>query len=484
MEILFNSSQSLFQGLADSAPVGIFQTDCEGLYIYVNRRWCEISGLKPEQAYGAGWANALHPGDRERVCDEWCRAAHAKAEFRSKYRFQRPDGTIAWVFGQAASYGHGTGEIAGHIGTITDINEITESEVDLRTAKEQYQLLFDANPLPGWIFDIETLAFLEVNEMALTHYGYSREEFLAMTLKDIHASEEVPKLEESLKNLPAGLKRAGIWTHKKKDGSLIAVEIFNYGIVFRGRPARLVLANDVTESRHREYALQETARLTALAETASIFAHEVANPLNGISTILQMLLRGQEIHDPECRGMLQDALNEVGRLGGLLQEFRTFARPETISPEPLDLKELVSEVLSTEAVEYSERGIQVEQEFNPEGLVLNADHQKLKQVLLNLFKNAVEAMPHGGRLKIRGYNRGDQVFIEISDSGTGIPADARIFDAFTTTKPLGTGLGLAIVKKIVAAHGGTITYQSQPGQGTVFTLTFPANPRVTVVRDK
>jgi len=350
------------------------------------------------------------------------------------------------------------------------------SKLDLPTSEEQYRLLFDLNPLPGWVFDIETLAFLEVNEMAVGHYGYSREEFLAMTLKDIRSSEEIPKLEESLKNLPPGLKRAGIWTHKKKNGSLIAVEIFNYGIVFRGRPARLVLVNDVTESKHREYALQETARLTALAETASIFAHEVANPLNGISTILQMLLRGQEIQDPQCRGMLQDALNEVGRLGGLLQEFRTFARPETVDLEPLDLKDLVREVLSTEAMKYAERGIQVEQEFNPEDLVLKADHQKLKQVLLNLFKNAVEAMPHGGRLKIRGYNRGDHVFIDISDTGIGIPADARIFDAFTTTKPLGTGLGLPIVKKIVTAHGGTITYQSTAGKGTVFTLTFPANP--------
>jgi PAS domain S-box-containing protein len=474
LEIVLNASQSLFQTLADNSPVGIIQTDSEGLCIYVNRRWCEMAGLKPEQAYGAGWANAVYSGDRERVWDEWYRAAQTKGQFQSKYRFQKPDGTITWVFGQAFSHGSGT----GHIGTITDITEITGSELDLRTAKEQYQLLFDANPLPGWVFDVETLAFLEVNEMTVSHYGYSREEFLAMTVKDIRPVEELPKLEASVKNLPPGLKRAGVWIHKKKDGTLIAVEIFNYGIVFRGRPARLVLANDVTESKHREHALQETARLTVLAETASIFAHEVANPLNGISTMLQMLLRGGEVKDLQSKEMLQDALSEIGRLGSLLQEFRTFARPESISPEPVDLKELVREVLSTEAMEYSERGIRVEEEFTPDGLSLKADRQKLKQVLLNLFKNAVEAMPDGGTLKICGDGRGDQIFMDISDTGTGIPEGARIFDAFTTTKPHGTGLGLPIVKKIVAAHGGKITYQSQPGQGTVFTLTFPASPIV------
>src|SRR5947209_8170742 len=280
VELFLNPSQSLFQALANISPVGIFQTDSAGLYVYVNHRWCEIAGIIPEQAYGAGWATALHPADRERTCDEWYRAARTNRRFASKYRFQRPDGSISWVFGQAVSHEGSAGDAAGFIGTITDITEITENELELRTAKEQYELLFDLNPLPGWVFDVETHVFLEVNQMAVSHYGYSREEFLSMKLEDIRAPEEAPRLKESLKNLPPGLKRAGVWTHKKKDGTLIDVEVFNYGIAFRGRPARLVLANDVTELKDREDSFKETARITALAETASIFAHEVANPLN------------------------------------------------------------------------------------------------------------------------------------------------------------------------------------------------------------
>ena len=345
------------------------------------------------------------------------------------------------------------------------------------TAEEQYQLLFDCNPLPGWVFDIETLAFLDLNQMAVSRYGYSREEFLAMTLKDLCPPEEFPKLEESLKNLPPGFKRAGIWTHKKKDGTLIAVEVFNYGIVFRGRSARLVLANDVTERQRREEVFKEAARLTTLAETARMFAHAVANPLNGISTMLQMLLRGKAGANPESAEMLRDALSEINRLGNLLQEFRAFARPEVITPELLDLRDLVIEVLSMHALEYSERGIQVEQQFNADDLSLKADPQKLKQVLSNLFNNAVEAMPQGGRLKIRGYRRGGQVFVDIADTGIGIPKGTEVFNAFATTKPLKTGLGLPIVKKIVTAHGGQVTYQSHPEQGTVFTLSFPSEGR-------
>jgi len=340
-------------------------------------------------------------------------------------------------------------------------------------AEEQYHLLFDYNPLPGWVFDIETLAFLEVNQMAVQHYGYSREEFLAMTLRDIRAPVEIPKLEASLKNLPPGLKRPSIWRHRKKDGSEIRVEIFNYGIDFHGRPARLVLVNDVTERQRHEEALQETARLSALAETASMFAHEIANPLNGISTILQMLLLDKQTKE-QSREMVQDALKEITRLSGLLQEFRTFARPEDITPEPVDLNKLVREALSMESVEYAARGIAVEQEFNSDAISLKADPQKLKQVLLNLCKNAVEAMPEGGTLRISGSARGDEVLVEVSDTGIGVPEGIAIFDAFATTKPHGTGLGLPIVKKIVSAHGGKVAYRSQAGSGTVFTLSLPA----------
>jgi signal transduction histidine kinase len=96
-----------------------------------------------------------------------------------------------------------------------------------------------------------------------------------------------------------------------------------------------------------------------------------------------------------------------------------------------------------------------------------------KQALLNLFKNAAEAMPQGGTLAVRAYNSGGQVSLEVADTGVGIAAEADVFAPFTTSKPQGTGLGLTIVQQIVAAHEGAITYTSKPGQGTVFRLTLP-----------
>jgi PAS domain S-box-containing protein len=350
-----------------------------------------------------------------------------------------------------------------------------EKERELKTAQEEYRLLFERNPLPGWVFDVETLAFLEVNQEAVRHYGYSREEFLSMTLRDLRPAEEMPRLQESLKSLPPGLARPGVWTHRKKDGSLIRVEVFNYAVTFHEHPARLALINDVTERQEREEMLRETSRLSALTESAAILAHEIANPLNGIFTILQILLEESEIQDVKSRGLLQDASKEIKRLSELLQEFRILARPEDINREPIALPELINDVLATETPEYLQRRIRVEHEAAPGCPSISADGPKLKQVLLNLFRNAVEAMPDGGFLKIRTYCSARQVYIEITDTGMGIPEGTDIFAPFATTKAEGTGLGLTIVKKIVSAHGGMVTHKPGAVQGTTFTVSLPVD---------
>jgi len=124
---------------------------------------------------------------------------------------------------------------------------------------------------------------------------------------------------------------------------------------------------------------------------------------------------------------------------------------------------------------YTARGIKVEQILPPDLPPIMADDEKLKQVLLNLCKNAVEAMPQGGTLTICARNSGRHVRVEVSDTGVGIPAGVDIFEPFLTTKAQGTGLGLTIVRQIVSAHKGALSYHSIPGEGTTFILTLPVS---------
>ncbi|MBE9180320.1 PAS domain S-box protein [Oculatella sp. LEGE 06141] len=142
-----------------------------------------------------------------------------------------------------------------------DINERKQAEAKLRQSEERYRLLFENNPHPMWAYDIETLAFLAVNQAAIQHYGYSRDEFLAMTLCDIRPAAEIPALLTNIANVSSGLDAAGIWRHCKKDGSIIEVEIISHTLTFAGRRAEIVLASDVTERRRAEAALLETTTL-------------------------------------------------------------------------------------------------------------------------------------------------------------------------------------------------------------------------------
>ncbi|MFZ5428863.1 MAG: PAS domain S-box protein [Bacteroidota bacterium] len=139
----------------------------------------------------------------------------------------------------------------------------------IRESEKKYRLLFESNPLPMWVYDMETLAFLSVNDAAVVKYGYSREEFLRMTIKDIRPAEDVLKLLENVQLSTSGLYESGVWRHCKKDGSLIFVEITSYVIGFEGRKAELILSNDITERIKAEEKLRESEERLRLATEQS-----------------------------------------------------------------------------------------------------------------------------------------------------------------------------------------------------------------------
>src|ERR1700731_4274159 len=143
------------------------------------------------------------------------------------------------------------------------MGERKTAERELRESEERYRTLFESNPNPMWVYDLETLSFLAVNAAAVRHYGYSQEEFLTMTLKDIRPPEEVPRLMEDLgKETGAdGLDNLAQWRHRKKDGVLIDVEITSHELTWLERPAKLALINDITERKRAEETLRGEAAL-------------------------------------------------------------------------------------------------------------------------------------------------------------------------------------------------------------------------------
>jgi PAS domain S-box-containing protein len=240
---------------------------------------------------------------------------------------------------------------------------------------------------------------------------------------------------------------------------------------------------DVTERRALEKRAADAEALSAMGTLALNLAHEIRNPLN--AAVLQLHLLGRHIDKLDLDGAVRGALHkktgivgdEIGRLNRLLTEFLELARPRSIAHEPVKIAALVDAVLDLERDSATARGVKIERDFALPGAVVRGDSEKLKQVVINLIVNALEAMKDGGTLTARVGGDSDRVILAVEDTGPGMESQvlAQVFEPFFTTKEAGTGLGLSIVRKIVDQHAGEVRIESERGKGTRVRVTLPAH---------
>jgi two-component system cell cycle sensor histidine kinase/response regulator CckA len=351
-----------------------------------------------------------------------------------------------------------------------------------RASEERYRHLFESTPLPMWLYDPETLAFLAVNDAAIHHYGFTREEFLAMTVKDIRPEEDVPRLLGAVAGASASsyTPDAGLWRHRKKSGEAIDVQISSHDLVTDGRKGRLVVAMDVTHRQMLETQLEQERRVSSLGRLAATIAHEFNNVLMGIQPFAELVSKADV--PKHVSTAAEQIKKSVQRGRQVTQGILRFTQPAESLLRPLELSSWLDEVLA-EIRSLVGPGISVQMEIEDATLCILADAGQLSQVLMNLAANARDAMPAGGRFRIRVSAAGEEFsslvnpreFVELvlSDTGSGMsPAVLEhIFDPlFTTKKAGGTGLGLAVVRQIVQRHGGKIFAESAPEKGTTFHL--------------
>jgi signal transduction histidine kinase len=276
---------------------------------------------------------------------------------------------------------------------------------------------------------------------------------------------------------PRAIGRIRTVAARRKNGEVFPIEIAVAEVKADEETRYAAFIRDISDKVRLQEQLLERERLATIGLTAATFAHEVGNPLNSMYLTAQRLerrlARRRDTADDTLAPLVQLLIGEIKRLTLLLQEFRSLARRPQLTVRSIPLATVVTDVLTVEASAYAECGVRVEQVLPPDLPLIEADGEKLKQVLFNLCKNAVEAMPAGGTLTVRARNAGAQVSLEVSDTGVGIPEGVDVFAPFLTTKDRGTGLGLTVVRQIIAAHKGSLTYHSTPGQGTTFTVTLP-----------
>jgi len=237
-----------------------------------------------------------------------------------------------------------------------------------------------------------------------------------------------------------------------------------------------LVIEDVTETRDIQRHLAQSERLASMGELASGVAHEIRNPLNTINMIAQRMDReySGRLSSDDFNTLVEILRSESKRVNGIIEQFLYFARPAKPNVTEFEVASLLNAVGKIAEIQTAEKGIAFSLEAG-EGAAMTADYQQLKQVFINLIRNAVEATESGGKIKIAHRQEGGKNIFEVSDTGCGI-SDAnldKIFDIYFTTKSGGTGMGLSIVRQIIIQHGGTITAESKLKHGTKFTITIP-----------
>jgi two-component system cell cycle sensor histidine kinase/response regulator CckA len=362
-------------------------------------------------------------------------------------------------------------------------------------ADERYGMLFGSNPQPMWVFDVDTLAFLEVNEAAVRHYGYSRDEFLSMTIMDILPPEDSLGLHHGLE--PTGTWRGDVALiqHQRKDGTIIDMELASHEMELDGQRARLVLATDISErTRTRaalhqsEEQLRQAQRMDAAGRLAGGVAHDFNNLLTTIRGFSDLLLRDIPTGDRR-RKDVEQIRRAADRGAVLTRQLLSFGRQQTPEPRSIDLNSIVS---SMEGLVQRLIGadIGLVTELRPGLGEVRMDPAQLEQILVNLVLNARDAMLSGGTLTIetgerqisgsargRSIKPGRYIVLAVSDTGNGMDNDtlSHVFEPFFTAQAPGSraGLGLSIVYGIVKQNGGVVRVSSEPGLGTTVKVFLP-----------
>ena len=358
----------------------------------------------------------------------------------------------------------------------------------------RFRAIMDQGGEALYIIDAETVRFVDVNETACQMLGYSREELLKLSPKDIEISHEIPP--ERWRAHVKELKETGTTdvmdqnVHQRKDGTSFPVEVSDSLRTFGDRDYVLAVVRDITERKRAEEKLQETQaqllhseKLASLGTLVAGVAHEILNPLNILSMGLQIWKKKLGPDAPEVAPNSYDNMSkQIFRITEITQNLLQFARHRQPEFKSLNITSVVNSSTKLFEQEYRFDNVVLVRDHDENLPPVEGDEDRLCQVFVNLLSNAKDAMPNGGKitLHIHPFTRDGKQWVRVGveDTGTGIPQDKlnKIFDPFFTTKPeeKGTGLGLSISFGIIQSHRGEILVESTEGKGTTFLVEFPA----------
>jgi PAS domain S-box-containing protein len=474
-----------FRALAESLPQLIWMANSKGETTYCNQRVFEYFGVVASETDIPSWRERFHPEDVENIFGAWRESIERSEPYQVEYRLRRHDGVYRHFLARAVPVCNEAGDLERWIGSCTDIHEQKLAERGLREREERFRILADSLPQLIWMTD-DLGENTYCNQRYLDYLGVTEAERTDIQwLELVHPDDLVPTLKIWNHSVETGEPYLNEFRLRRKDG------MFRYflarAVPFRndgGQIERWIGSlTDTHEQKLAEDALRKSEKLATAGRLAASIAHEINNPLAGVTNSLYLALQDSSLKT-DTKNYLQTAEEELRRVAHITTQTLRFHK-QSNSPAPTDICDIVDSVLALFGQRLASKNIRVNTDCE-RGAVATCLGDEMRQVIANIVGNAMDAMPQGGSLRVRvkrtrswAKERPDGVKIVVADSGLGISPSVmeRIFEPFVSTKEAtGIGLGLWVSNGIVRKHGGTIRVRSkakaQPS-GTVFVVFIP-----------
>jgi two-component system, LuxR family, sensor kinase FixL len=473
----------------------VWTADADKRLTSASAAFSAVTGISPEVDPHDAWLTVVHPDDLEAVAERWAAEPESPAPRTAEFRMRVADGSYRLFRARAIAKRDAAGAVICWYGYTEDIDEQTAAERAQRQAEERYRLAALATDDAVWDHDLVEgeVYWIDSASAFLGLPGGEGRTPASFWSDSIHPDDRERVLANAFGSIEAGLNRWSAEYRFRSHGGHY-VDVHDHGFVIRngaGDPVRAVGAMaDVTERRRAEAELKrmqaeliQVSRSSAMGAMASTLAHELNQPLTAVASYVRgglRLLEGTEgSAPPEVRAALEAAEAGALKAGQIVRRLRELVSRRSVNAKAEDLARIIEEASVLAFVDEQAQGVTHKAEIDPDARWVEADSIQVQQVLINLARNAIQAMAGRPRREVLIATRpaADQmVEVSVADTGAGLPEEARgaLFSPFRSGKPEGMGIGLSISRTIVEAHGGRIWAEDGPEEGTVFRFTLPA----------
>jgi PAS domain S-box-containing protein len=485
-------SERELRSIINTVPTLAWSADPDGSADFLNQRWLDFTGLSAERAQGWGWGVAIHPDDMKDLVEHWQSSLASGLSVETEARMRRYDGVYRWFLFRASPLRDEVGNIVKWYGTNTDIEDRKQADKALRASERNLSLIIET--IPGLVWCAAPNGKMTyLNQSIVRFMGRPLSELLSGGWADlIHPEDRERRQKTWAQAVATGEPYESQFRLRRSDGVYRWVHsLSRLGRTADGKASQWYgLLVDVDQHKRADEALvnarselANVTRITSLGVLTASIAHEVNQPLSGIVTNASTCLRMLNADPPNVDGARETArrtIRDGNRASDVITRLKAlFSKKEVIS-ESIDLNEATQEVIALSLSDLQRNQVILKLEFAEDLHPIRGDRVQLQQVILNLIRNASDAMStvddRPRHLLIRTERDEDnQVRLTVEDSGVGFDPQAagKLFEGFYTTKNEGMGIGLSVSRSIIEAHKGRLWAEPNDGPGATFSFCVP-----------